>query len=65
MPPSDLIGGWELIQATPRYVARQRIVHTDDHSITLRYESSYTFKGLLKRLDWRRSYEAGRERRVR
>ena len=55
-----LIEGWTLIRATPRWVARQRIIHTEDHSITFRYESSFSREGLLARLEWRRSYEAGR-----
>ena len=60
MPPTELIEGWALIAVTPRFVARQRIVHTEDHSITYRYESSFSHEGLLTRLEWRRSYEAGR-----
>lgn len=58
---TELIEGWALTRAAPRWVARQRIVHTSDHTITYRYESSFSFEGLLQRLEWRRSYEAGRK----
>ena len=58
-----LIAGWALTRAHPRFVARQRIVHLEDHTVTYRYESSPTYLGLLERLEWRRAYEAGRERR--
>lgn len=57
-----LIDGWALTKVTPRFVARQRIVHLDDHTITFRYESAPTYQGLLDRLEWRRNYEAGREK---
>lgn len=57
---TTLIEGWSLISAHPRWVARQRIVHTEDHTITYRYESSFSLEGLRQRLEWRRSYEAGR-----
>lgn len=59
----EIVDGWVLTRTVPRFVARQRIIHTDDHSITYRYESALSHEDLLKRLDWRRRYEAGRERR--
>lgn len=41
--------GWDLTRIRAedhgRFVARQRIIE-EDHSITLRYESSYTLDGL-------------------
>ena len=43
--------GWDLTRVRAvdhgRYVARQRVIE-DDHSITLRFESSYTLDGLAK-----------------
>ena len=43
--------GWDLTRIRAedhgRYVARQRVIE-DDHSITLRFESSYTLDGLAK-----------------
>ena len=43
--------GWDLTRIRAedhgRFVARQRIIE-DDHSITLRFESSYTLDGLAK-----------------
>lgn len=43
--------GWDLTRVRAedhgRFVARQRVIE-EDHSITLRYESSYTLDGLAK-----------------
>ena len=43
--------GWDLTRIRAedhvRFVARQRVIE-DDHSITLRYESSLTLDGLAK-----------------
>ena len=43
--------GWDLTRIRAedhgRFVARQRVIE-EDHSITLRFESSYTLDGLAK-----------------
>lgn len=43
--------GWDLTRVRAedhgRYVARQRTIE-EDHSITLKYESSFTLEGLAK-----------------
>lgn len=53
--------GWDLTRIRAedhaRFVARQRTIE-DDHSITLRFESSYTLDGLAKNV-LRRERETG------
>ena len=48
--------GWDLTRIRAenhgRFVARQRVIE-DDHSITLRFESTYTLEGLAKNVQRR------------
>lgn len=48
--------GWDLTRVRAvdhgRFVARQRVIE-DDHSITLRFESSFTLDGLAKNVQRR------------
>lgn len=56
--------GWDVATHGPRFVASKRVIE-DDHSITRKFESTYTLEGLARNVKRREREESNENRRSR
>ena len=56
--------GWAVGKSGPRFIASKRVIE-DDHSITRKFESTYTLEGLARNVKRREREESNDNRRSR